>query len=402
MFLVSLKSPTEYYLLIILGIFTVPYLIWKICKTDKYAPLVVVQIVCGVIFGPGIFGYFFPNQYLNIFTPDTTKFMTGVATWAVVMFVATAGIEVNLKAAKEDWKETASTAAFALLTPLIFSLPLAYFLSSSNRWMGEDSQRWQFSLSTGMALSITALPILIILLEKMNILKHDIGVRCLRYASFDDIAIWTVFALILLEWDKVLKQMSFLLLYVLIGFAIRKFSNLIKQQDRLPFFLMWIALCALVADWCGLHYIVGGFLAGLIINEDWLGEETVVQFRKYVLLLIMPIFFLSTGLRTDWELKNPIVIGLAVVLFIVQAFGKMLGIRLSAWLHGWNKQDATTIGWLLQTKALIEIIFCTVMLDKGIISAQMFTALLFMAVFSTIATTPIVTKRLSKQSSVLP
>jgi Kef-type K+ transport system membrane component KefB len=396
MFSLSLKSPTEYYLLIILGIFTIPYLIWKICKTDKYAPLVVVQIVCGVVFGPEIFGYFFPNQYSSIFTPDTIKFMTGVATWAVVMFVATAGVEVNLKAAKEDWKETVSTSAFALLTPLIISLPLAYFLSSSSRWMGEDSQRWQFSLSTGMTLSITALPILIILLEKMNILKHDIGIRCLRYASFDDIAIWTVFALILLEWDKVLKQMSFLCLYILISFAIRKFSNIVKQQDRLPFFLMWIALCALVADWSGLHYIVGGFLAGLVINEDWLGEETVVQFRKYVLLLIMPIFFLSTGLRTDWELKNPIVIGLAVTLFIVQAFGKMLGIRLSAILNGWNKQDATTIGWLLQTKALIEIIFCSVMLDKGIISAQMFTALLFMAVFSTIATTPIVTRRMAK------
>ena len=195
---ISLKSPTEYYLLIILGIFTIPYLIWKICKTDKYAPLVVVQIVCGVIFGPGIFGYFFPNQYSSIFTPDTTKFMTGVATWAVVMFVATAGVEVNLKAAKEDWKETVSTSALALLTPLIVSLPLAYFLSSSSRWIGEDSQRWQFSLSTGMSLSITALPILIILLEKMNILKQEIGIRCLRYASFDDIALWTVFALILL------------------------------------------------------------------------------------------------------------------------------------------------------------------------------------------------------------
>lgn len=391
---ISLKSPTEYYLLIILGIFTIPYLIWKICKTDKYAPLVVVQIVCGVIFGPGIFGYFFPNQYSSIFTPDTTKFMTGVATWAVVMFVATAGVEVNLKAAKEDWKETFSTAALALFTPLIVSLPLAYFLSSSSRWIGEDSQRWQFSLSTGMSLSITALPILIILLEKMNILKQEIGIRCLRYASFDDIAIWTVFALILLEWDKVLKQTIFLSLYILISLGIRKFSHLVNQQDRLPFLLMWVAVCSLAADWSGLHYIVGGFIAGLVINEDWLGEETVVQFRKYVLLLMMPIFFLSTGLRTDWELKNPIVIGLAVVLFVVQAFGKMLGVKISAIINGWNKKDATTIGWLLQTKALIEIIFCTVMLDKGIISAQMFTALLFMAIFSTIATTPIVTRRL--------
>jgi Kef-type K+ transport system membrane component KefB len=389
-----MKTPTETYLLIIFGIFTIPYLLWKLFKTDRYAPLVVVQIVCGVIFGPGIFGYFFPNQYSEIFTPDTTKFMAGVATWSVVMFVATAGVEVNLKAAKDDWKETITTSAFALLTPLIVSLPLAYLLSSSSRWTGVDSQRWQFALSVGMSLSITALPILIILLEKMDILKKDIGIRCLRYASFDDIAIWTVFAIILLEWEKVLKQAIFLCFYFIVSLAIRKFSNLMKQEDRLPFFLMWIAVCSLAADWSGLHYIVGGFLAGLVINEEWLGEEVVTQFRKYVLLLMMPIFFLSTGLRTAWELKNPIVIGLAIVLFVVQAFGKMLGIRLSAIINGWNRKDATTIGWLLQTKALIEIIFCTVMLDKGIISAQMFTALLFMAIFSTVATTPIVTRRL--------
>jgi Kef-type K+ transport system membrane component KefB len=395
-----MKTPAETYLLIIFGIFTIPYFLWKFFKTDKYAPLVVVQIVCGVVFGPGIFGYFFPNQYSDIFTTDTTKFMTGVATWAVVMFVATAGIEVNLKAARDDWKETVTTSAFALMTPLVASLPLAYLLSSSGRWMGADSQRWQFSLSVGMSLSITALPILIILLEKMDILKKDIGIRCLRYASFDDIAIWTVFAIILLEWDKVLRQAIFLFLYLAIFLIIQKFSNLIKQEDRLPVLLMWIALCSLVADWSGLHYIVGGFLAGLVVNEDWLGEEVVAQFRKYVLLLMMPIFFLSTGLRTDWELKNPIVIGLAVLLFVVQVFGKMLGVRISAQLHGWNRRDATTIGWLLQTKALIEIIFCTVMLDKDIISAQMFTALLFMAIFSTIATTPIVTKRLKRHNEI--
>lgn len=391
------KSVTENYLLILLGIFTLPYLAWRLGRTDKYAPLVVVQIVMGIIFGPGIFGRYFPDTYAHIFSTDTVRMMSGVATWAVVLFVSTAGLEINLRSARDNFKETATTASFALFTPLVIGLPLVIFLSFNNRWIGETAEQWQFSLATGMALSVTALPILILLLEKMHILKHDIGIRCMRYASFDDVAIWTVFAIIMLEWHRVARQGVFLLIYVLVALLIRKYSHRLPQQDRMPMFLAWVVLCALVADWSGLHYIVGGFLAGLVVDEEWIGEEVLTQFRKYILMLIMPVFFLSTGLRTDWELGNPIVIALAVILFAVQAFGKITGIRLAALVNGWSKSEATTIGWLLQTKALIEIIFCTIMLDKGIISGQMFTALLFMAIFSTIATTPIVSKRLQKR-----
>ena len=388
------KSVTENYLLILLGIFVIPYAMWRIARTDKYAPLVVVQIVMGVVFGPGIFGHYFPGVYGDIFSSETVRMMSGVATWAVVLFVSTAGLEINLQSARRDWRETITTASFALFTPLIVALPLVVFLSFNKRWIGESAEQWQFSLATGMALSVTALPILVLLLEKMQLLKKDIGIRCLRYASFDDVAIWTVFAVIMLEWDKVARQSIFILMYVLLSVLIRKYAKVVPPNDRLPIFLGWVILCALVADWSGLHYIVGGFLAGLVIDEEWIGEETLSSLRKYVLLLIMPVFFLSTGLRTDWELGNPIVIGLALLLFVVQAFGKITGIRLAALINGWERREATTIGWLLQTKALIEIIFCTIMLDKGVISAQMFTALLFMAVFSTIATTPIVTRRI--------
>lgn len=388
------KSITENYLLILLGIFVIPYAVWRIARTDKYAPLVVVQIVMGVVFGPGIFGHYFPGVYGDIFSSETVRMMSGVATWAVVLFVSTAGLEINLQSARGDWRETITTASFALFTPLIVCLPLVVFLSFNKRWIGESAEQWQFSLATGMALSVTALPILVLLLEKMQLLKKDIGIRCLRYASFDDVAIWTVFAVIMLEWDKVARQSIFILMYVLLSVLIRKYAKVIPPNDRLPIFPGWVILCALAADWSGLHYIVGGFLAGLVIDEEWIGEETLSNLRKYVLLLIMPVFFLSTGLRTDWELGNPIVIGLALLLFVVQAFGKITGIRLAALINGWERREATTIGWLLQTKALIEIIFCTIMLDKGVISAQMFTALLFMAVFSTIATTPIVTRRI--------
>lgn len=390
------QNSTETYLFVLLGIFLIPYLIWRFAKTDNYAPLPVVQIIVGIIFGPGIFGYFFSDAYNHLFTQDVVKMMSGVATIAVVLFVFTAGIEVDIKQAWANKADGLTTSFFALATPLIIGSLFAVVISFNSKWLGANAMQWQFVLSVGMAMSITALPILVLLLEKMNILKSEIGVRCLRYASFDDIAIWTVFALILLDWDRVFKQVSFFTLYIIFSYLIINFSHKIPQKDRVHFSIFWLLICSYASDWAGLHYIVGGFLAGFVLSENWFDKDTLQNFRKYVLLLMMPVFFLNTGLKTEWRLTDLTIIYLAIALFFLQAFGKILGISISARILKWPKEDARVIGWLLQTKALIEIIFCTVMLDKGIISAEMFTALLFMAILSTVSTTPVVSKMLKK------
>lgn len=389
-------NPTEIYLFVLLGVFLIPYLVWRFAKTDSYAPLPIVQIILGVIFGPGIFGYFFPSAYNTLFTSDTIKMTSGVATLAVVMFVFTAGLEVNLKCALNKKKDTLVTASLALCSPLFIGSIVTLFLSLDKRWLGPKAHEWQFVLSVGMATAVTALPILVLLLEKMNILKSEIGARCLRYASFDDIAIWTVFALILLDWNRLARQGIFFLVFILFSVLIIKYSDKIPQKDRIHFSIFWLIFCAYLSDWSGLHYLVGGFLAGMVLEEEWIGKETLENLRKYILLLIMPVFFLSTGLKTGWKLNDLAVVYVAVILFVCQAFGKIFGVSLSAKILKWPTKDAKIIGWLLQTKALIEIIFCTVMLDKGIISSEMFTALLFMAILSTMATTPVVSRLLVK------
>lgn len=390
------KNSTEVYLFVLLGIFLVPYLFWRLFKTDNYAPLPVVQIVIGILFGPGIFGYFLPDAYSTLFNQDSIKMLAGVATLAVVLFVFTAGLEVDIQEAWKEKRDSLTTSFFALITPLVVGSVLAFIISFNEKWLGPETKKWQFVLSVGMAMAVTALPILVLLLEKMNILKSEIGVRCLRYASFDDIAIWTVFALILLDWDRLTKQLIFFGSYIIVSYLIIKYSNKIKQKDRIHFSIFWLLLCSYASDWAGLHYIVGGFLAGFVLSEEWIGKQTLEDLRKYVLLLIMPVFFLNTGLKTDWQLTDFTVIYLAIALFFFQAFGKILGVLISAKILKWPKRDAKIIGWLLQTKALIEIIFCTVMLDKGIISTEMFTALLFMAILSTVSTTPVVSRILKK------
>ena len=243
-------TTTELFLLAMFIVFTVPYLVWRLGRTDYFAPLVVVQIFAGVLLGPGIMGHYFPDYYEFIFTPPVIQSLNGIAWWAVSLFVFVAGIELDLKKAWQHRGETMTTAGLALGTPLIMGSIAAVILLSWNAgWMGPNAQTWQFILGIGMASAVTALPILILLMEKMDILRQPLGQRILRYASMDDIAIWGVLALILLDWERIERQVIFLAGYVVIGYMFRKLMWRIKDMDRWYVGFIWLILVAFAADW---------------------------------------------------------------------------------------------------------------------------------------------------------
>jgi Kef-type K+ transport system membrane component KefB len=192
-------STSEIFLIAMMVIFSLPYLIWRIGRTDSYAPLVVVQIIGGILLGPGVLGAVLPNYYHFVFTPQVIGALNGVAWWAVMMFVWVAGIELDLTQVWRHRGETAITAGLALVVPLLCGAGVALILLRQPGWIGANATDWQFLLGIGMACAVTALPILILFLEKLDILRLPLGQRILRYASMDDVAIWSVLALILLE-----------------------------------------------------------------------------------------------------------------------------------------------------------------------------------------------------------
>jgi len=195
-------NTTELYLIAMLVIFTVPYLFWRLARTDYWTPLVVVQIIGGVLLGPGLLGAIYPEVYHFVFTPQVITALNGVAWWAVMLFVFIAGIELDLHQARKNIKESSITAGFALGMPLLFGSIAALVLLQFPGWIGPRAQTWQFVLGLGMAAAVTALPILVLLMEKMNILRQPLGQRILRYASLDDIAIWAVLSIILMDWQR--------------------------------------------------------------------------------------------------------------------------------------------------------------------------------------------------------
>ncbi|MDR6643681.1 Kef-type K+ transport system membrane component KefB [Luteibacter sp. 1214] len=388
-------NTTELFLIAMTIILGVPYLIWRVFRTDYWAPLVVVQILTGILLGPGVLGKVFPDYYTTVFAPPVIGALNGIAWWAVMVFVWIAGIELDLRDAWKQRRECGTTAALALGVPLATGcLAALAMLAWHGGWMGEAATTWQFVLGIGMACAVTALPILILLMEKMGILRAPLGQRVLRYASLDDLAIWAVLAIILLDWKRVGHQVAFLAVFAVASAAFRRLMARVPEPDRYFIGLIWLAACGYGADWCGLHFMVGAFLAGAVMERDWFTLEKLDGLRHNVLLVIMPVFFLSTGLRTNWQVGGTAVFAAAALLLVASVVGKLAGVGIAGKLLGWARGDAWTIGWLLQTKALIMIIFVNVLLDRHIITSETFTALLLMAVASTMLTTPIVKPRL--------
>lgn len=394
-------NTAEVFLIAMLIIFTVPYLIWRLGRTDYFAPLVVVQIITGILLGPGVLGAVFPDYYQFVFNVPVIQALNGIAWWAVMIFVWIAGIELDLQQAWRHRRESSITAGLALGVPLVFGSVVAVGMLTVDGWVGPQARGWQFVLGIGMACAVTALPILILLMEKLEVLRQPIGQRVLRYASLDDVAIWGVLALILMDWQRVGKQAGFLMAFALGTYAFRRLMVRIPARDRWPVGLIWLAACGLGADWSGLHYMVGAFLAGAVMDAHWFERKQLDGLRGHVLLVVMPVFFLSTGLRTSWQVGGGAVFAVAIALLVASVAGKLIGTHLAGRILGWKPGESALIGWLLQTKALIMIIFANVLVDKRIITQATFTALLLMAVASTMLTVPAVTPKLRRMKSIV-
>src|SRR6056297_3375690 len=305
----------EKMLIALIMILAVPWLIWRLGRTERWAPLVVVQILTGIVLGPGLLGAAFPEAYRWLFTTEVIGALGGIATWGVMLFVWIAGIELDLHQVWQRRRDTVTTVALATGFPMLAGGGVAaIMLWHSPEWIGPAALEWQFVAAIGMACAVTALPILILFMEKLDILRRPLGQRVLRYASLEDIAVWALLALILLDFDRLGRQISFFLAFGMAAIGLRQLMPRLAQSDRWFLALVWLALCGLA------------------------------------------------------------------------------GVALAAHRLGWPPGEARLVGWLLQTKALILIIFASILLDRNVIGNETFTALVLMATFSTMLTIPMVTR----------
>jgi Kef-type K+ transport system membrane component KefB len=383
------------YLAAVLIIMVVPYAIWRVLRTDNYIPLVIMQIIIGIIIGPSLLGGVFPVYYTQIFTKEVLLSLQGVAILWVLHFVWSTGLEIDFSALKKNKVDTLVTSFIAFIVPFIFGCILSYYLFRYNpTWKWGMVDTWQFVVAGWLTVSVTAIPILWLFLEKYNILNKELWQRILRYASLDDLYIWVILAIILLKVDILLMQLLFIVWFAICSILIRKLLAWFSATDRLFVAIIWLYGVSFFSEYCGVGYILGAFLAWVVLDKHLFVENQVEQIRKLSLLILMPIFFMLTGLKTTFAVGSYTLIFVAIGYTIIAIFGRIYGVYIASKILKWKTKDAYIIGTLLQTKGLIEVIFIPVLLHEGIISSDFFTAILFMAILSTCITQPMIWKRL--------
>lgn len=393
-------SQSESFLIAMLIIFGAPFLIWRYLKTDYFMPIVVVQIVIGVIFGPSLLGSYFTDANRAVFSRETLQGLNGISSWAVLIFVFVSGIELDLKDALQNKLDNGITVALALSVPLLLGVIVGTSLLSYSGWIGVGVHHWQFVLSIGMCTSITALPVLIIFLDKLGLLRQSIGQRVLRYASIDDILIWVVLAIVLMDVGHFENQLIFFAGLSIASILYRKAMSAISEADRWCYAIIWAIVVALASERVGLHFMAGAFIAGAITDSRWFDQKTLDFLRLQVLLILMPVYFFCTGLKVTWSTGGWSVIIVAVILLFATVVGKLIATHLAGKILKWKTGESSIIGWLLQSKSLMTIIFTNILLDRGIITGNMFSALLIMSAISTVLTMPIVSRKLAIADNV--
>ncbi len=397
-------DPVLAFLLLTCTIVLVPYLLWRIPPVGRNVPLVVLHILLGMALGPSMLGTLAPGLTEPILTPDTINRIGAVGWLAVVFFVFLTGLHFDIADLRGRGRSFAWISVSSVMLPLVVGVLAGFWLFDAFPTLsGERVTPGLFALGVGIAIAVTALPVLAGILREMDLLKTRAGQLALGAAAVNDFFLWILVALLLLAAGgamggappiALMLGIGYLLLLV---FVVRPWlprlltaagaDGKIGERDLVLILLLCFGSAA-VTEAAGLHYIVGGFVAGAILPKP-VAAHILRDFEPFALLLLMPFFFVTTGLRVELDTGG----GIWTVFFIIAAIAitaKLIGTVAPARLSGMPWRDSWRLGALMQCKGLMEVVVVTILLDAGIISIGFFSVLVLMAVATTLLTKPMV------------
>ncbi len=378
-------------------------------------PAIIGEILAGILLGPTVLGMISPNIFEWLF-PKTGEIKTaldGITTIAVVLLLLVSGIEVDLSVVVKQSKKAAATGLMGIIIPFALGFGISYFLPGL---MGiqNESMKFTFALFMGTALSISALPVIAKTLMDLNIFKTEIGLIIISAAMFNDIIGWLIFSIILgligvgsnnfLFHETLIYILLFVSITLLIGRKIiDKLIPLVQTKMSYPggiinLILILGFLGATFTEYIGIHAIFGAFIMGLAIGDSvHLKERTIEIIHQFITNIFAPLFFVSIGLTVNFIANFDFAL---VLLVLVLAFiGKVLGCGLGAYWSGANKNEALVIGFGMNSRGTMEIILGLLALRYGLIQETVFVALVIMALFTSIASAPMMSHFLKRKES---
>ncbi|HSL55853.1 MAG TPA: cation:proton antiporter [Pyrinomonadaceae bacterium] len=366
-------------------------------------PPVMGEMIAGIVLGPSVLGLFSPIALFFLFPPASLETLRLLSQLGVVLFMFTVGMELNIQHLREKGSAAVMISHASIIVPFLLGSALSLFIYRDLAPSGTSFNA--FALFIGVAMSITAFPVLARILEDRNLTHTTLGSIALTCAAVDDVTAWCILALVV----ALVKSTGFASTAITVGltlvfaiamiFLVRpQLARIIKEPDSqqhrrrlIPLILAFVLACALVTETIGIHALFGAFIAGVIMPPSTefriFLRDKLEAFSSYALL---PLFFVFTGLRVQVGLLNDWQGWLmCAVIILVAIAGKLGGSMLMSRWTGMSWPLSFAIGVLMNTRGLVELVVLNIGYDLGILSGRIFAMMVLMALVTTFMTGPL-------------
>ena len=366
-------------------------------------PGVMGEIVAGIVLGPSLLGYFFPEFSANLFPPESLDNLNLLSQIGLGLFMFVIGLELDFSVLKNKLNETLVISHAGIVVPFFLGVVAAI-------WVYEDYASGQtaflpFALFIGICMSITAFPVLARIVQERNMTKTSVGMLSIASAANDDVTAWCLLAIVIAlakagTFVSALYTIGLTLIYIVFMFLVMRpflrkigetyaYSEVINKTF-VGFIFLILVLSSAITEIIGIHALFGAFIAGVVM-------PTNIGFRKVMmekvedvsLVFFLPLFFAFSGLHTEIGLINtPELWGVCLLFIVVAIAGKFGGCTLAARAVGENWQDSLIVGTLMNTRGLMQLVALNIGFEMGILTSEMFVVLLLMSLLTTFMATP--------------
>jgi Kef-type K+ transport system membrane component KefB len=366
-------------------------------------PPVIGEVIAGIMLGPSLLGSLAPSASAYLLPPTVAPFLGIIAQVGVVLFMFLIGLELDTSLLRKKTHSTIAISHASIIAPFLLGSVAALWLYP--KLSSSDVPFSVFALFMGVSMSVTAFPVLARILTDRGISKTRLGVIAISCAAVDDVTAWCLLAFVVSvaqsRVDGALVTIALTLGYLALMLLLVRplLARLVRRQEILrhvsqgttALLLVGLLLSALVTEYIGIHALFGAFLLGAIIpHESLLAKSVASKLEDLVVVFLLPAFFAFTGMRTQIGLISGLDNWLACALIIaVACLGKFGGSSIAARLSGLDWRDSASIGVLMNTRGLMELIVLNIGLDLKVLSPTLFAMMVIMALVTTFATTPV-------------
>jgi Kef-type K+ transport system membrane component KefB len=364
-----------------------------------HQPPVVGEVVAGLLLGPSLIGRLAPAATAYLMPPQVAPYLGVISQIGVILYMFLVGLELDLASLRGKAHATVAISHASIVVP--FSLGVLLAVPLYPRVSSADVRFTAFSLFLGVAMSVTAFPVLARILAERQLSQTRLGVIALACAAADDVTAWCLLAFVVSVTQARMAQAWLtagltlgyiaLMLAVVRPMASRRLARLEPGQGAMAAVLVALLLSALATEYIGIHAVFGAFLLGAVIpHESPLAKHVTERLVDVVTVLLLPAFFAFTGMRTRVGLVSGLDQWLLCgAITLVASLGKFGGSTAAARLAGLGWREAASVGILMNTRGLMELVVLNIGLDLGVISPSLFAMLVLMALITTAATTPV-------------